>query len=137
VFKDGILKSQRILVTGGGTGLGKEMAAKFLELGAEVGSGRSFPSSDQNKNGASTWAALAHIGGDIGASYAWRAGVSYLRTGATDRPYDDVDSLGNPVFNTFSGNTRMWIADAVLKWAPQGNATATNGAARERLPAKG
>jgi hypothetical protein len=98
----------------------------FLELGAEVGSGRSFPSSDQNKNGASTWAALAHIGGDIGASYAWRAGVSYLRTGATDRPYDDVDSLGNPVFNTFSGNTRMWIADAVLKWAPQGNATYTN-----------
>ena len=36
MFKDGILKSQRILVTGGGTGLGKEMAAKFLELGAEV-----------------------------------------------------------------------------------------------------
>jgi NAD(P)-dependent dehydrogenase (short-subunit alcohol dehydrogenase family) len=36
VFKDGLLKSQRILVTGGGTGLGKEMAAKFLELGAEL-----------------------------------------------------------------------------------------------------
>ena len=36
MFKDGLLKSQRILVTGGGTGLGKEMAAKFLELGAEV-----------------------------------------------------------------------------------------------------
>src|SRR5215213_6313272 len=36
VFKDGLLKSQRILVTGGSTGLGKEMAAKFLELGAEV-----------------------------------------------------------------------------------------------------
>src|SRR5437762_7597623 len=36
MFKDGILKSQRILVTGGGTGLGKEMATKFLELGAEI-----------------------------------------------------------------------------------------------------
>ena len=36
MFKDGLLKSQRILVTGGGTGLGKEMAAKFLELGAEL-----------------------------------------------------------------------------------------------------
>ena len=36
MFKDGLLKSQRILVTGGGTGLGKEMATKFLELGAEV-----------------------------------------------------------------------------------------------------
>lgn len=36
MFKDGLLKDQRILVTGGGTGLGKEMAAKFLELGAEL-----------------------------------------------------------------------------------------------------
>jgi len=36
VFRDGLLKGQRILVTGGGTGLGKEMAAKFLELGAEL-----------------------------------------------------------------------------------------------------
>jgi NAD(P)-dependent dehydrogenase (short-subunit alcohol dehydrogenase family) len=36
VFKEDLLKSQRILVTGGGTGLGKEMATKFLELGAEI-----------------------------------------------------------------------------------------------------
>jgi len=36
VFKDGLLKSQRILVTGGGTGLGKVMAEKFVQLGAEV-----------------------------------------------------------------------------------------------------
>ena len=98
----------------------------FLELGAEVGSGRNFPSSDQNKNGASTWAGLAHIGGDIGDSYAWRAGVSYLRTAASDRTYSDVDSLGNAVTNSFNGDTRMWIADAVLKWAPNGNSTSTN-----------
>lgn len=36
MFKDGLLKDQRILVTGGGTGLGKEMAAAFVQLGAEV-----------------------------------------------------------------------------------------------------
>jgi NAD(P)-dependent dehydrogenase (short-subunit alcohol dehydrogenase family) len=36
VFKDGLLKSQRILVTGGGTGLGKVMAERFLELGADI-----------------------------------------------------------------------------------------------------
>ena len=36
MFKDGLLKGQRILVTGGGTGLGKEMATRFLELGAEL-----------------------------------------------------------------------------------------------------
>ena len=36
MFKDGLLKSQRILVTGGGTGLGKVMAERFLELGADI-----------------------------------------------------------------------------------------------------
>jgi NAD(P)-dependent dehydrogenase (short-subunit alcohol dehydrogenase family) len=36
VFKKDLLKGKRILVTGGGTGLGREMAAKYLELGAEV-----------------------------------------------------------------------------------------------------
>ena len=36
MFKDQLLAGRRILVTGGGTGLGKSMAARFLELGAEV-----------------------------------------------------------------------------------------------------
>jgi NAD(P)-dependent dehydrogenase (short-subunit alcohol dehydrogenase family) len=36
MFKDGLMAGQRILVTGGGTGLGKEMAEAFLKLGAEV-----------------------------------------------------------------------------------------------------
>eukprot|EP01043_Picozoa_sp_COSAG02_P107192 COSAG02_NODE_43203_length_377_cov_0.733813_1_plen_79_part_01 len=36
MFKDNLLEGRRILVTGGGTGLGKAMAARFLQLGAEV-----------------------------------------------------------------------------------------------------
>ena len=36
MFSDQLLAGRRILVTGGGTGLGKGMAAKFLQLGAEV-----------------------------------------------------------------------------------------------------
>ena len=36
MFKDGLLRGRRILVTGGGTGLGKGMAEKFLALGAEL-----------------------------------------------------------------------------------------------------
>ena len=36
MFRDGLMDGQRILVTGGGTGLGKEMAEGFLKLGAEV-----------------------------------------------------------------------------------------------------
>lgn len=36
MFKDSLLADRRILVTGGGTGLGKAMAERFLQLGAEV-----------------------------------------------------------------------------------------------------
>ena len=36
MFKEGLLEGKRILITGGGTGLGKEIAAKYLQLGAEV-----------------------------------------------------------------------------------------------------
>ncbi len=36
MFRDGLMAGERILVTGGGTGLGKEMAEGFLKLGAEV-----------------------------------------------------------------------------------------------------
>ena len=36
MFSEKLLLGRRILVTGGGTGLGKSMASRFLELGAEV-----------------------------------------------------------------------------------------------------
>ena len=36
MFKEDLLKGKRILITGGGTGLGKEIAAKYLQLGAEL-----------------------------------------------------------------------------------------------------
>ena len=36
MFQPDLLKSKRILITGGGTGLGRAMAERFLQLGAEV-----------------------------------------------------------------------------------------------------
>ena len=36
MFKENLLKGKRILVTGGGSGLGKQIAAKYLELGADL-----------------------------------------------------------------------------------------------------
>jgi NAD(P)-dependent dehydrogenase (short-subunit alcohol dehydrogenase family) len=36
MFKEGLLRGKRILITGGGTGLGKEIAARYAELGAEI-----------------------------------------------------------------------------------------------------
>jgi hypothetical protein len=87
----------------------------LVELGAELGAGGSFPSTDRNKNGNTAGALFAHVGGDAGTSGSWRAGLSYLGTSPQDRQYDDADSLGNEVANGFSGRSRTWIADAVWK----------------------
>lgn len=97
----------------------------FIELGTEAGNGNNFPGNG-DKNGIGTWSLFSHVGGDIGDSYAYRAGISYLQAWPSDRQYNDTDSVGNPVTNSFSGNSRLWIADFVLKWAPNGNSTSTN-----------
>ena len=87
----------------------------LLELGTEAGRGRTFPATDPNKNGAGAWSAFAHVGGDVAGS-AWRAGVSYLRVSPRDREFEDIDSLGGPTTQSFSGRSRLWIADFILKW---------------------
>ena len=48
---------------------------QYLELGAELGRGRSFPGSDAARNGAGMRALSAHTGGDLGDSHSWRAGL--------------------------------------------------------------
>jgi len=98
----------------------------FLELGAEIGRGRSFPGSNRDKNGVGAGNLFARLGGDIGASTAWRLGLSHLRTRAQNRNYADSSSLGTEVNNSFDGSSRLWVLDGVLKWAPKGNPTDTN-----------
>ena len=98
----------------------------FIELGAEAGRGRSFPGSNRDKNGAGASNLFARLGGDIGASSAWRLGVSHLATTAQNRSYDDLDSSGAQVNNSFNGRSGVWALDGVLKWAPNGNGTDRN-----------
>ena len=98
----------------------------YFELGAEAGRGRSFPGSDRDKNGVGAGNLFARVGGDIGASTAWRLGLSNLRTNAQNRNYADSDSTGAQVSNSYNGASRLWVVDGILKWAPNGNATDTN-----------
>jgi hypothetical protein len=99
---------------------------QFLELGAEVGRGRNFPGSDRDKNGLAASSLFVHTGGDIGDSHSWSAGLSRLSTTARARQYDAVDLTGNTVTNGFDGDSRLWLADFVWKWAPRGNDLITN-----------
>src|SRR4051794_816314 len=90
----------------------------LVELGAELGRGRAFPSSESNRNGAGSWSVFGHVGGDIGASTAWRTGLSYLSASPENRAFDDFNALGAPATQSFTGDSRLWIADFILKWAP-------------------
>lgn len=99
---------------------------QFIQLRAEMGRGRSYPGGDSSGNGAGAFALAAHTGGDVGASHSWRAGLSYLRTRAADQQLAAVDADGADITNAFTGNTGLYVADFVWKWAPEGNATRTN-----------
>ena len=98
----------------------------FLEFGAEIGRGRPYPGSNPDKNGSGAGTVFAHVGGDIGISNSWRAGLSALQTSPQDQEYSDTNIAGNTVTNSFSGDTRIWIADFVWKYAPNGNPVYTN-----------
>lgn len=98
----------------------------YLEFGAELGRGRGFPGGDNSGNGAGMKALTAHAGGDIGASHSWRAGLSVLRADASEQSLNATNAAGGTVTNSFSGRTQVWVADAVWKWAPDGNATRTS-----------
>jgi len=98
----------------------------YLELGAELGRGNNFPGTDRNQNGSGASAIFAHLGGDVGISHSWRAGLSVLSTSPRDRQWSDFDTVGNEVVNRFSGKSRLLIADGVWKWAPNGDASSTS-----------
>lgn len=99
-----------------------------LTFGAEAGRGVSFPATERNKNRQDSAALFAKLGGDLGASNSWQAGVSYLLTSATDREghLEDASSPAVESFSKFSGKSQLWLADFVWKWAPDGNPSYRN-----------
>jgi len=98
----------------------------FLEFGAELGRGRPYPGSDRDKNGSGAGTVFAHIGGDVGLSNSWRAGLSTLQTSPQNQEFSDTNIAGDSVTDSFSGDTHLWIADFVWKYAPNGNPIYTN-----------
>ena len=99
---------------------------RYVELGVELGNGASFPGNDRNKNGFGASTLFAHVGDDIGENASWRAGLSYLHSGAQNRSFEDNDATGTPVTDAFSGTSKTWLADFIFKWSPDGNSTQRN-----------
>lgn len=91
----------------------------FVELGGEASRGDDFPAAGNARSGKGAWAGFARVGGDLGTTANWRLGASHLNTRAQGR-----ETGSGP--DTFGGESRLWIADAVLKWSPTGNPAAQN-----------
>src|SRR5207249_9790762 len=93
--------------------------------GGEAGRGRQLPAGPaggRNKDGVGSGNVFEHVGGDFGTGTAWQTGVSYLSTSPQDRAFDDPAGTTN----SFTGQSRLWVLDGILKWAPNYNPTYTN-----------
>jgi hypothetical protein len=93
----------------------------FVELGAETGNGSEFPATRRSANGFNGATLFAHVGGDYSDAISWRAGGAYLDQRAENRTFENVDEFGLPLTDAFTGESRTWVADAVLKWTPVGD----------------
>lgn len=93
----------------------------FISVGAELGRGNNFPGTDRNHNGSNSHVLFAKIGDDFGVEHSWQAGISYLRTEARDRDGHFESATNGELEGAFSGRSRVWMADFVYKWAPDGN----------------
>jgi hypothetical protein len=91
----------------------------FLQFGGEVTRGDGFPGGE-NPSGNEGAALFAKLGGDIGASQAWQAGVSWY-----DSSFDAREGGGHHGEEAGSvlsdGEVSLYGVDVVWKWAPNGN----------------
>jgi hypothetical protein len=93
----------------------------FLELGAEIFRGDNFPAGGAANSGMGAHTVFIHIGGDVGASHAWRLGLSQLDADARNRATGDATTP-----DLFTGTSELTGVDFIWKWAPNGNPKQTN-----------
>ena len=93
----------------------------YLELGGELFRGGSYPAAGDADNGTGAHSLFAKFGGDVGFSHSWAAGLSWLDAKARDR-----SDVGGDDPLSFDGDTDLYIADFVWKWAPNGNVRQRN-----------
>lgn len=93
----------------------------FLEFGAELFRGDSFPAGGATNSGKGTHTVFMHIGGDAGSNHAWRFGLSQLDADAKNRATGDAATP-----DLFTGSSTLNGVDFIWKWAPNGNPKQTN-----------
>ena len=96
----------------------------FVELGADLLAGGGFPAGGARSGGSGAQVYFLNLGGDLGASHSWQAGISHFRASVEDR-----ESGGHGHGHTehteetlsFTGDSKATGINLVYKWAPNGN----------------
>lgn len=84
----------------------------YAEIGGGAFRGIGFPAAGSASSGTGAQTLFGRIGGDIGVSSSWLAGLSWLRGEAVDRQTGDL---------VFNGTTNLYAADLKYTWSPNGN----------------
>lgn len=93
----------------------------YLEFSGEVLRGDRYPAGGAANSGVGSYTLGARTGGDIGLSNSWSFGFSWLHADADGRESGGED---DPLM--FTGETDLYVADFVWKWAPNGNSRQRN-----------
>lgn len=96
----------------------------YLKMGAEATRGARYPSAGANNGGAGATALFVKLGGDVGVSHSWQAGISHWESDVTGREAASHSHAGTTATEipTFIGTSKVNGIDFVWKWSPQGNA---------------
>lgn len=93
----------------------------YVMLGGETLAGNNFPAGESESIKGDVQTLFMKLGGDIGASSAWQGGVSMLTADVHNRAGGGHDHGGETAGAMFSGDSDLYMADFVYKWAPDGN----------------
>ena len=100
---------------------------RFLEVGAEIGAGTSFPGSGGGRNGIGAATLFAHLGDDIGDERELaRRRLAARRTAPTIAATTTSTAPASRSSTASPGDTRTWGLDGIYKWSPGGNARQRN-----------
>ena len=93
----------------------------YLEFSGEILRGDRYPAGGAARSGVGSGTLSVKTGGDIGFSNSWLFGLSWIGAEADERESGSED---DPLL--FTGDTDIYIADFVWKWAPMGNSRQQN-----------
>jgi hypothetical protein len=100
----------------------------YFQLGGELLRGDDFPAAGADHDGVGAYTLFTRLGGDVGASHSWQAGLSYWSADVDDRTGETHSHGGDTASETpsFTGDSDIRALHLVWKWAPDGNPTQRN-----------